>query len=115
MAVTICKKDLELRLEPIYRTYIGYKLLFSLHHLIHVISLICLNTLLPVGLLSHHHWHSLILARCFNEICEYFFSNHTVKIWNQLPHDSDFTSIISVCNYFIVITVYTRHRIVRAK
>ena len=42
------------------------------------------------------HPYKLFLTRCFTDVRKYFFCNRVVKIWNELPSDTDFTCI----NYF---------------
>ena len=47
----------------------------------------------------------LVLARYSNDIREYFFCNCIVKIWNQLPSDTDFTTVNSLNMQFLFLTL----------
>jgi len=39
------------------------------------------------------HPYKLFLTRCFTDVRKYFFCNRFVKIWNELPSDTDFTCV----------------------
>jgi len=41
------------------------------------------------------HPYKLFLTRCFTDVRKYFFCNRVVKIWNELPSDTDFIYINS--------------------
>ena len=41
------------------------------------------------------HAYKLFLTRCTTDVRKHFFCNRVAKIWNQLPSNTDFTSITS--------------------
>jgi len=41
------------------------------------------------------HPYKLFLTRCFTDVRKYFFCNRVVKVWSELPSDTDFTCINS--------------------
>jgi len=50
---------------------------------------------LSVCTATRGHPYKLFLTRCFTDVRKYFFCNRVVKIWNELPCDTDFTCINS--------------------
>ena len=39
------------------------------------------------------HPYKLFLPRCSTDVSKYFFSARIIKVWNELPTDTDFSSI----------------------
>ena len=53
-------------------------------------SLYCVNLQCK---LTRGHPYKLYLPRCSTDIRKYFFSQRIVKLWNELPANTDFSSI----------------------
>ena len=68
----------------------AYKLLFGLTAL-HSDNFIILRK----STCTRGHPHKLFLPRCSTDVRKYFFSQCIVKLWNELPANTDFSSIES--------------------
>ena len=66
----------------------AYKLLFDLTAL-HSDDFFILSE----STCTRGHPYKLFLPRCSTDVRKYFFCHRIVKVWNELPIDTDFSSI----------------------